>query len=106
MAQFKGFGITIEVRSNDHGELGKASEPAHAHILDNSGKEIAEIVLTRKTPEKPSDVIWYRTDFPPDGLAARVIKLASKTSDAAKKLGLNLTTWQNVLNQWLIFHGK
>jgi hypothetical protein len=64
MSQFKRFGIILEVRSNDHGELGKSSDPAHAHILDNSGKEIAEVVLTVRVPKKPSEIFWYRTDNP------------------------------------------
>jgi hypothetical protein len=33
MAQFKGAGITVEVRSNDHGVLGSPGNPAHAHVL-------------------------------------------------------------------------
>jgi hypothetical protein len=46
MAQFKGTGITLEVRSDDHGKLGSPGDPAHVHILDSAGnKELAEIIL-------------------------------------------------------------
>jgi len=106
MAQFKGFGVTIEVRSNDHGAIGKASEPAHAHVLDNSEKEIAQIVLTKDPPKKASDVVWYRTDNPPKGLNLAIVKLANSQSKVAKIMGTKELLWQDIIRQWLYFHGK
>ena len=104
MARFKGFGITFEVRSDDHGKFGNKGSPAHAHILDNSGKEVAEIELTANPPKKPNDIIWYRTPKPPMGLIDKIIKLANSPSKVAKKVGSNQTIWQSTLQQWLTFH--
>jgi len=104
MAQFKGYGITIEVRSDDHGKFGNKGLPPHAHILDNGGKEIAQIELTSQPPTKASDVIWYKTSSPPDGLGLKIVRLAASESRAAKKAGAKLTVWQNILTQWFVFH--
>jgi hypothetical protein len=107
MAQFKGAGITVEVRSNDHGVLGNVRNPAHAHVLDSSGgKEQEEIVITLTLPEKASDVVWYRTPNIPDGLGNAVVKFAELPNAALKKTGVVSTNWQIVVGQWLIFHGK
>ena len=104
MAKFKGFGIALEVRSDDHGIFGNKGSPAHAHILDNSGKEIAEIELTKYPPKKSNEVIWYRTPKPPSGLADKIVKLVNSPSKAAKRAGSSQTIWQNALTQWFTFY--
>jgi hypothetical protein len=107
MAQFKGAGIIVEVRSNDHGVLGSPGNPAHAHILDSSGaKEIAEIILTKNPPKKSTDIFYYRTDKIPDGLNKAIIKFAEIRHAGSKQAGLNLTNWQAVIAQWVFFHGN
>ena len=105
MARFRGFGITIEVRSDDHGKLGNTSNPAHAHVLDNSGKEVAQIALIKEAPKKASDIIWHRTPNPPAGLGDRIVKLANSKSITAKESGMSGTVWQGALYLWLLFHG-
>jgi hypothetical protein len=105
MAQFKGAGITVEVRSNDHGILGSPGNPAHAHVLDSSGtQELAEIILTKNPPQNPSDVFYYRTDKIPDGLSKAIVKFADMPDQSSKRSGLNLTNWQAVIYLWNIFH--
>jgi len=105
MAQFKGFGIIVEIRSDDHGKFGNKESPAHAHVLDGSKREIAQIALmTNKCPEKPADIIWHRTPNPPVGLGDRIVKLFKSPSKAAKKAGLGGTVWQSALHQWFVFH--
>jgi hypothetical protein len=105
MAQIKGAGITVEVRSNDHGVLGSPGNPAHVHVFDSSGKkEIAEIILTKKPPQKPADVFYYRTDKVPDGLSKAIVKFADMPDQSSKRSGLNLTNWQAVIYLWNIFH--
>jgi hypothetical protein len=105
MAQFKGAGITVEVRSNDRGKLGSPGNPAHAQILDRSGtQKLAEIILTKTPPQKPSDVFYYRTDKVPDGLSKAVIKFAGMPNTKYKSVGLNLANWQAVIAQWVVFH--
>ena len=104
MARFKDFGISLEVRSDDHGKLGNKSMPAHAHILDNLGKEIAEIELSIIKPAKAKDIVWYRTLSPPSGLGEKIIKLINSPSKATKKVGASLTIWQYAVSQWITFH--
>ena len=104
MARFRGFGITIEVRSDDHGKFGNNDSPAHAHILDNGGREVGQIVLVKDTPKKAADVIWHRTPNPPTGLGASIVKLANSKSKAAQKAGRSGTVWQSALEQWFVFH--
>jgi hypothetical protein len=107
MAQFKGAGIVVEVRSNDHGKLGSPGSPAHAHVLDSSGsKELAEIIITVKPPQKPADVFYYRTDKIPDGLSKTIVKFAGMIRQSSSQIGSKLTNWQAVVYQWDFFHGK
>jgi hypothetical protein len=107
MSQFKGAGITIEVRSNDHGTLGSPGNPAHVHVLDSSGsQELAEIILTQKPPEKTADVFYYRTDKVPDGLSKAIVKFAKMPYPGSNRIGFNLTNWRAVLLVWDNFHGK
>jgi hypothetical protein len=105
MAQFKGAGIIVEVRSKDHGKLGSPGDPAHAHVFDNSGKqELAEIILTKNPPKKPDEVFYYRTDKIPDGLSRAILKFAGMPNLKYKRVGLNLTNWEAVIAQWAVFH--
>jgi hypothetical protein len=107
MAQFKGAGITVEVRSHDHGILGSPGDPAHVHVFDSSGsKELAEIILTEKPPKKTSDVFYYRTSKIPDGLSRAIVKFARMPDRTSKRSEMNLTNWQGIIYQWIAFHGK
>jgi hypothetical protein len=104
-ARFKGAGITVEVRANDHGKLESPGNPAHAHILDITGvKELAEIILTKKPPQKPADVFYYRTDKVPDGLSKAIVKFAETPNQKYKSIGLGLSNWQAVIAQWVVLH--
>jgi hypothetical protein len=107
MARFKGAGITVEVRSNDHGILGSPGNPAHAHVLDSSGnRELAEIILTKEPPKKPADVFYYRTDNVPDGLSRAIVRFAGMPDQSSKRSGLRLTNWQAVIYLWNVFHNQ
>jgi hypothetical protein len=107
MAQFKAAGIVVEVRSKDHGILGNPSQPAHAHVFDNSGrKELAEIILTKKPPQKADDILYYRTGKIADGLSKAIVKFAGMPNTKSQKAGLNLTNWQAIIAQWVFFHGE
>ena len=106
MARFKGFGVTLEVRSDDHGKLGNSRSPAHAHVLNNSGKEVAEIVLSTKQPQSPKDIVWYRTPNPPPGLDKLIVKLANSPNKSMKSIGMAESMWQSVIRVWVYFHGN
>jgi len=108
MSQFYGTGFIVEVRSNDHGKLMNKANPAHAHILDASGKtELAQIVLTRNPPQTVNDIQWYRTSNPSNVfvLGKAIVKFAGSPHLPSKKTGQNITNWTAVLNQWIYFHG-
>jgi hypothetical protein len=71
-----GYGMIIEVRSNDHGIIGNASSPAHAHLRAVDGREIGEFEITEAAPARPNEIRWYRTEKIPDGYGARIVKWA------------------------------
>jgi hypothetical protein len=105
MAQFRGAGIVVEVRSNDYGKLGSKKNPAHAHVFDPSGKqELAQIILSVNPPEKLSDIQWYRTENPPDGLEKKILNFAATKNTKIQKLGVFETNWGSVIRQWVYFH--
>ena len=45
-----GFGIIIEVYSEDHGVLGNKKNPAHAHLKTASGDYLGKFVITTHLP--------------------------------------------------------
>jgi hypothetical protein len=106
MARVSGFGISFEVKSNDHGQIGNTESPAHIHILDRAGKETAQVVLTLSAPKKPADITWYRTENPPAGTGSSIIKLANSPSKSAKLAGMRGSVWQQMLMLWDTYHGK
>jgi hypothetical protein len=106
MAQFRGAGVVVEVRSGDHGKLGSKNSPAHAHVFDSSGKqELAQIILSVRPPEKLSDIQWYRSENPPDGLGKKILNFAATKNMKIQKLGVSETNWDSVIRQWVYFHG-
>jgi hypothetical protein len=46
-----GFGIIIEVYSEDHGELGNEGNPAHAHLKNSSGEYLGKFAITKEPPQ-------------------------------------------------------
>jgi hypothetical protein len=45
-----GFGIVIEIYSEDHGVLGDKTQPAHAHLKTASGKYLGKFAITLQPP--------------------------------------------------------
>ena len=103
IAYFRGLGIVIEVRSDNHGKYGNKKLPAIVRILGKEKRELAQIEITRKMPKKASDIVWYKTPDPPAGLGNKIIKLVSSLSKALQKAGVQGTVWQSVLMCWLAF---
>ena len=95
-----GYGIVVSIYSRDHGKLGDKRSPAHAHVFDTSMKEIGEFVLTLESPVNSSDIIWYWTEKPPAGYAAKIIKW----SRGSNKFGLN--NWAFAISTWEALHSK
>jgi hypothetical protein len=89
-----GYGMIIEVHSNDHGIIGNANSPAHAHLLAVGGKEIAEFEITEDAPARPNEIQWYRTKNIPDGYAAKIVKWAK----GRNKYGVN--NWGVLKTLW------
>jgi len=90
-----GYGIIIEIYSNDHGKLGDARSPAHAHVFDTSMKEIGEVVLTYSIPQRTSDITWYRTNGSPSVYTAQVLKWAKDTKHGASNWIFAVRTWES-----------
>jgi hypothetical protein len=92
-----GYGIVIQVYSKDHGKIGNSQLPAHAHLFDTNMKKLGKFEITRDIPGKPADIIWYKTDNPPEGCAAKIVKWANDS-----KFGLN--NWIFTIRTWESFH--
>jgi hypothetical protein len=45
-----GYGMIIEVYSEDHGVLGSKSEPAHAHLKTAGNKYLGKFAITNQPP--------------------------------------------------------
>lgn len=45
-----GFGIIIEIYSEDHGVLGSKENPAHAHVRSASGEYLGKFAITIQPP--------------------------------------------------------
>jgi hypothetical protein len=80
-----GYGMIIEVHSNDHGVIGNARSPAHAHLRTVEEREIGEFEITEDAPDTPNEIRWYRTNKIPDGYGARIVKWAK----GGNKYGIN-----------------
>jgi hypothetical protein len=92
-------GMIIAINGSDHGVLGNARSPAHAHLLDLAGKEIGEFVITPKPPRKPSDIQWYRTPNIPEGYGKKIVDWAN-----SKKRKLNVNCWAFLIASWNTRH--
>jgi hypothetical protein len=45
-----GYGMIIEVHSEDHGVLGRKSSPAHAHLKTTDNRYIGKFAITNQPP--------------------------------------------------------
>ena len=45
-----GYGIIIEVYSEDHGVIGNKASPAHAHVKSTSGEYLGKFAITNEPP--------------------------------------------------------
>jgi hypothetical protein len=45
-----GYGMVIEVYSEDHGVLGSKSDPAHAHLKNTDNKYFGKFAITNQSP--------------------------------------------------------
>jgi hypothetical protein len=89
-----GYGMIIEIHSNDHGIIGNANSPAHAHLRTVEGKEIGEFEITEDAPAKPNEIRWYRTAKIPEGYGAKIVKWAK----GRNKYGVN--NWDVLKTFW------
>ena len=93
-----GYGMIIEIRSNDHGVLDNANSPAHAHLLDTGKNEVGCFVITSKCPATPNDIKWYRMKgkVAPDGAATRIVRWAKDN----KSDPLRQNNWNFLISSW------
>jgi hypothetical protein len=52
-----GFGIIIEVFSEDHGILGDKNDPAYAHVKTAQGEYLGKFAITLQEPGSSDDVL-------------------------------------------------
>jgi hypothetical protein len=94
-----GYGIVVEIYSRDHGTIGNPRQPAHAHLFDTNMRPKGEFVISPGIPQRPSDVVWYRTNNPPAGYAEKIVKWAQ---GSRSRYGIN--NWAHALCTWEDHH--
>jgi len=92
-------GMIIAINGKDHGILGNSRSPAHAHLLTLSGKEVGEFVITLEPPQKPTDIVWYRTKNVPKRYGKKIVDWANSHK---KKTGTNC--WAFLIDSWKTRH--
>lgn len=93
-----GYGMIIEVRSNDHGILDNKSSPTHAHIMDINKNDLGKFIIVSRRPTKPKDIEWYQLEAKPipDGYAVKIVDWAKDNkSDPLKK-----NNWDYLVRLW------
>jgi hypothetical protein len=90
-----GYGIIVDLYSRDHGKIGNRSQPAHAHLFDTNMNPKGEFEITPSAPQKPSDIVWYRTNNPPTGYAERIVKWANGSRHGVNNWIYALLTWED-----------
>jgi hypothetical protein len=91
-----GYGIIIELRSRDHGEVGNKRSPAHLHLFDTNMNPLGEFELTASAPKKTSDIVWYRTSNPPEGYASSIVKWANGSRQGVNNWILAVLEWEDI----------
>ena len=83
-----GYGIIIQIYSNDHA-------PAHAHVFDNTRKEIGKFELKESLPQKPQDLTLYQTTSIPTDTVDKIVKWANG------KTKLCINNWLFARQTWI-----
>ena len=66
-----GFGFIAQIYSNDH-------NPPHIHISDTDGKELGQIYITNKIPQKIEDILVYKGNV--DKVIDKIVEWANRKS--------------------------
>jgi hypothetical protein len=70
-----GYGMVIEVYSEDHGVLGSKSEPAHAHLKTTDNKYLGKFAITNQPPRASRYVFDYdKNNYIPPEYKDNIVK--------------------------------
>jgi len=115
MCEFKdGYGIKIEVYSNDHGKLDydkvipSNQKPAHAHVYLPEGRGKGELVgflnITGPVPTNPNDINEYVKGNQKPVFTTDLKKLIYNWAvDMVKGRNITATNWAYAQSQWYTF---
>jgi hypothetical protein len=95
-----GYGMIIEVYSEDHGILGDKSNPAHAHLKMTDGRYLGKFAITAQPPRAE----WYVYDcdksrFIPPEFKEKIVEWAKY-----KYKGQSISNWAVLKISWNILH--
>ena len=77
-----GFGMIIEVHSEDHGILGDKTNPAHAHIKSSSEEYLGKFEITQQAPRFVNHIINIDKNIQiPIKYKEKIIKWASSKNE-------------------------
>ena len=95
-----GYGMILEVYSNDHGVIGNKANPAHAHLKATDGKYLGKFAITDQPPRSDMYVFDYDKShlIPPEFKKKLVVWAKAKYNRSP------VTNWWFLKNIWGTFH--
>ncbi|MDR0539347.1 MAG: hypothetical protein LBG74_02425 [Spirochaetaceae bacterium] len=94
-----GYGIIIEVYSEDHGVLGDKTNPAHAHLKTSSGEYLGKFAITLQPPRNAEHIFDCDKNQPIPTKYKNIIIEWGKSRNEDDILG-----WSLLKTAWRILH--
>lgn len=95
-----GYGMIIEVYSEDHGVIGSSSDPAHAHLKTTDNKYLGKFVITKYPPHAARYVLdCDKNKYIPPEYKKTIVRWSKMKYDKMKFLN-----WIALKLAWDILH--
>jgi hypothetical protein len=95
-----GYGMIIEVNSDDHGFLGNKTQPAHAHLKSIDGVYLGKFAITHQPPRGPQHIFdCDKKHLIPASYKAKIVKWAGM-----KNRETGGSNWAALRWTWKILH--
>jgi len=100
-----GWGMIIEVHSNDHGVFGDRNNPAHAHIKDLDGIYLGKFAITREKPRSLDYVFdCDKKHIIPPEFKRKIVDWAPEPSPKYDEEDGIVTNWGATKAEWKNLH--
>jgi hypothetical protein len=94
-----GFGIVIEIYSEDHGILGDKNQPTHAHIKTTDNQYLGKFAITKEPPRSFEYIFdCDKSNIIPSSYKKIIVDWSSKKNKN------NIKNWTALKFGWEILH--